>query len=406
MKLRNLNIISIAVSNLKARAFRSTCLISLAAVLSFSLLSGSLLSSSLKGGMDSMRQRLGADIMVVPEGNKTDIEGALLRGEPGTFYFKKQQVEGIISDVEGVSKASSQLFLASLSKGCCSFPVQLIGFDPTTDFVIAPWVSDQFIDELKDGQLVIGSLIDAQEGGALEFFGQKYQVAGKLSETGMGFDTSVFINYHTAEAVLNSAKQLGISFKADGDDLISAVMIKVEDGYDPADLGKKITGQLDQEGIEADVVLPQNILSATTKSINNFILYVRVFSVMLWILTCALLMVVFTFSIHERKKEIAVLRILGTTRKKLLQMIFCEAVIISAGGSLAGILLTYLVIFPFNTYISMKLGLPYILPQPEKVAAITIISFLLTSMIGPVASAYSAYRIGRNDIHITMREGE
>lgn len=405
MKLRSLNTTSIAVSNLKSRTFRSVCLIGLVTILSFTLFSGLLLTYSLKGGMDSVGQRMGADLMVVPSGNETEIEGALLRGEPGAFYFKKQ-TEDIISGISGVSKISPQFFISSLSAGCCSFPVQLIGFDPKTDFVISPWVSGQLKKELKDGQVVVGSQVDAVAGGTLKFFDQKYQVAGKLEETGMGFDTSVFMNYHTAEAVLISAKQVGISFKFKGDDLISAVMIKTKSGYDTADLGDEIIERLDQEGIEADVVEPQNIMNSISESIRDFIQYVRVFSVMLWILTCCLLTVVFTFSIHERKKEIAVLRILGATRKKLLRLLFSEAVMISAGGSAVGILLACLVIFPFKTYIGMKMGIPYMLPQPETIAAITVISFLLTSVIGPAASAYSAYQIGRNEILITFREGE
>ena len=186
MKLRNLNTTTIAISNLKSRAFRSACLISLVTILSFTLFAGFLLTSSLKGGLDSMRQRLGSDLMVVPHGNKTDIEGALLRGEPGTFYFKKQQTEDVISGTAGVSKASSQLFIASLSKGCCAFPVQLIGFDPNTDFVIAPWISVQLKKGLQDGQLVVGSLVDAKAGGTLTFFNQKLQIAASLTKPAWG----------------------------------------------------------------------------------------------------------------------------------------------------------------------------------------------------------------------------
>ncbi len=343
--------------------------------------------------------------MIVPDGNKTDIEGALLRGEPGAFYFEKK-TEDIISGVEGVSKISSQFFISSLSTGCCSFPIQLIGYDPKTDFVIAPWISRQLKGKLEDGQLVVGSQIDAAAGGALKFFGHKYRVVTKIEETGMGFDTSVFMNYATARQILDSARQIGVRFKFEGSDLISAVMIKTDRGVEPADLGDKILDRLELEGIKADVVIPQNITSSAAESIRKFIIYIRIFSVTLWLLALILLTVVFTFSIHERKKEIAVLRILGATRKKLLQLIFGEAAMISAGGAISGVLLAGVVIFLYNTYIGMKLGMPYMLPQPEIIALIAAASLLLTFGIGPVASSYSAYTIGRNEIHVTMREGE
>jgi putative ABC transport system permease protein len=282
----------------------------------------------------------------------------------------------------------------------------LIGYDPETDFVIAPWISGQLKDNLKDGQIVVGNQVDAATGGALKFFGCKYKVAAKLEETGMGFDTSVFMNYHTAEQIMDSARKIGIRFKFEGTDLISAIMINTEDGDEPAALGDKILKRLEREGIKADVVIPQNIMSSASENIGKFVLYVKAFSAMLWILALILLTVVFTFSIHERKKEIAVLRILGATRKKLMQMVFSEAAMISAWGSVTGIILACIVVFPFNTYIAMRMEMPYMLPRPETIAVITVISFLLTFVIGPAASAYSAYRIGRNEIHVTMREGE
>ena len=214
------------------------------------------------------------------------------------------------------------------------------------------------------------------------------------------------MSYHTAEALLNSAKELGINFNADGRDLTSAVMVNARDGYQPSDLGKEITNRLKQEGIQADVVIPQNIMSSTTKNIGDFILNVHLFSITLWILICVLLTVIFTFSIHERKNEQAIFRIIGATRKKLLNLIFCESLIVCCSGSLIGILTGYFFVFPFSTYISMRLNLPYLLPQLNQIVFITVFSFLLSSVIGPIASAYGAYRIGRNGIQTTFREGE
>jgi putative ABC transport system permease protein len=405
MKLRKLGTTAIALQNLKSRIFRTICLCSLVAVLSFTVFSAQILIYSLKNGMNSVEERLGADLMIVPDGNKTDIEGVLLRGEPGAFYFNKK-TEDVISGVKGISKLSSQFFISSLSVGCCSFPIQLIGYDPTTDFVIAPWISSQIKGKLKDGQLVVGSRIDAAAGGILKFFGHKYQVVTKLEETGMGFDTSVFMNFDTAQKLLDSARQIGVRFKIEGSDQISAIMVKAENGVDPEDLGDRIIDRLEREGIKADLVIPQNITSSVSQSISKYIIYIRIFSIMLWLLALILLTVVFTFSIHERKKEIAVLRVLGATRIKLLQLIFGEAAIIGAAGGIAGIFLAGTVIFLYSTYIGMLLGTPYVLPQLETIAAITAASFLVSFGIGPVASSFSAYRIGRNEIHITMREGE
>jgi putative ABC transport system permease protein len=61
--------------------------------------------------------------------------------------------------------------------------------------------------------------------------------------------------------------------------------------------------------------------------------------------------VVFTFSIHERKKRNCCIEGFGCNRKKLLQLIFGEAAIIGAAGGIAGILIAGTVIFLYSTYI-------------------------------------------------------
>ena len=109
----------------------------LTAVLAFSLFCGSFLVKSLNGGMQSLANRLGADIIVVPQGYDSKIESALLRGEPNSFYFKLEVVDRL-KKIEGIERASPQLFVATLSAGCCSFPLQVIGIDFDSDFTIKP----------------------------------------------------------------------------------------------------------------------------------------------------------------------------------------------------------------------------------------------------------------------------
>ena len=141
--VKKLTVIELAKQNLKRKPFRTVSLIVLTAVLAFSLFSGSFLVKSLNGGMQSLSNRLGADIIVVPQGYDSKIESALLRGEPNSFYFKSEVVDRL-KKIEGVDLASPQLFIATLSAGCCSFPLQVIGIDFDSDFNIKPCSKDRF----------------------------------------------------------------------------------------------------------------------------------------------------------------------------------------------------------------------------------------------------------------------
>ncbi|HOK42369.1 MAG TPA: hypothetical protein PLD49_01705 [Thermoclostridium caenicola] len=95
--------------SLKLRPFRTACLILVVTILAFTLFGGSVLTASLENGMNSMSQRLGADLMVVPEGYKADMEEVLLKGEPGHFYFSPSIAQQV-AQIEGVAQVTASSF--------------------------------------------------------------------------------------------------------------------------------------------------------------------------------------------------------------------------------------------------------------------------------------------------------
>ena len=128
--------------NLSHRPLRTAALLVLTFFLSFVIFAGSMAVVSLQNGLETLENRLGADIIVVPNTakRKVDPKTMILDGTPGYFYMEREKMV-LISHIEGVEKVSPQIFLASLSASCCSVPVQIIGFEPETDFIIQPWIA-------------------------------------------------------------------------------------------------------------------------------------------------------------------------------------------------------------------------------------------------------------------------
>ena len=124
-----ITISGLALSNIRRKPYRTAALISVSALLAAVLFASFILSSSLKSGIKVFQKRLGADLMIVPEGYTAQMKSVLLTGEPNYFYMDKS-AEEIIRKIDGVEKASSQFYLTSLSESCCDFPSQIIGFDP------------------------------------------------------------------------------------------------------------------------------------------------------------------------------------------------------------------------------------------------------------------------------------
>ena len=130
------------LENLKYKSLRTISLVIVAACLSAVFFGGALISMNLSRGLESMRERLGADIMVIPQGTHNKAEALLTNGGSSTFYFTNN-IEDLVRKAKGVKKASVQTYISSLSAGCCAEKLQIIGFDPDSDFVIGPWIYSQ-----------------------------------------------------------------------------------------------------------------------------------------------------------------------------------------------------------------------------------------------------------------------
>ena len=402
MRKQPLTIARLASINLRSQLFRSLCLMFIVMISAATLLGGTFLAKSMQAGVDNLSQRLGADMLVVPYGYDTKIQGALLRGEPSTFYFADQTTEKI-AEIGGVEAVSPQLYIATLSAGCCSWPIQMIGFEPRTDFVIQPWLAQTLDQNLADGEIVIGFNINSGVGEKLKFFGKNYIVAARLSKTGMGFDTSVFMNMNTARELVLASERLKAHPAANDKKLISSVTVKVKNGYDAKAVANDILQKYAIEGV--DVVLTKNMLSAVAQNLRGLSSYLYLLSALSWLLSVCVLFIIFAVTFNTRQKEFAIYRVLGASKKKLREIVLCESLFISLGGTLAGFVIATIIIFSFNTYIGTLLDLPYLRPAFSTIASFTGLSFVLSLAIGPISAIYIAIKLSRSDIYTAFKEG-
>ncbi|MDR2433559.1 MAG: ABC transporter permease [Treponema sp.] len=406
MAKRVLNMSLLSFQNLKAKPVRTACLVIVAAILAFTLFGGSILTLNLHQGLAAVTNRFGADLMVVPEGTAAKAQSLLLRGGTGGFYFDEAIVDKI-ARTEGIACASPQFFLTSLSESCCDAMVQLIAYDPETDFVVQPWMAEKYGGSVEDGQLVAGSRIALRADNTIKLLGHTYPVAARLSRSAGGLDISIFMTMNTMQLLLGRARADGYDFlsiqeKAMQRGTVSAVLAKIDPSVPPARLAQTIG----QENAGVDVVISQSVFSGISGTLTGLTAYIHLFSLMLWILALIVLAAIFSLSIHERKKEFAVLRILGATRRKLAGMVLSESAITGFSGGGIGILLASLIIFPFSTLISERLELPWLDAPLFNIIQVILGSLFLSALVGPLASLYSAIRISRAETYYTMREGE
>ncbi len=396
----------LSVYNLRSNPFRTASLIFVVLILAFATFGGSLLSQSLKNGLGSLKERLGADLAVVPLDHEADYEGILLSGQPEKFYFD-QSIEQQIEQVEGVSKVSSQFFISTLAAACCSVPVQVIGFDPDTDFVIQPWIAKVYHEEIGDGQIIAGSDIVLNDTGTLKFFNDTYKVVAQLEKTSTGMDYSVYANMNTIKMLVAGAREAGMNLSVDvyGTDVdhsVSTVLVKIEKGYDADTVTTNIRRHI--SGIS--IVKSQNVFASTANNMDVLLTFINTITFVLWLLAILVLAVMFSAMTNGRKKELALLRSVGATRGKICGIVLMESFLISILGGILGTMAASLIIFPFSTYTREKLGLPYLLPDAAVTLWLLGMSLLLSFAAGPLAAAYSAVKGSKAEAYISIREGE
>jgi len=402
MQKKALTTFSIAVKNLNGKPGYAVSLVAVTGLMAFALFSGLLMFYSLNNGLNSLNKRLGADIAVVPPGHERDYEGMIISGSPSRYYFEKD-VERQIRNIPNVEQCTSQFFLASLDSPCCSEQVQIIGIDYDTDFIVKPWISQFNSSRMNMGEIIAGSSVLAGKNAVLTFFDREIKVAAHLAKTGTGMDTSVYINMNTMKELAEAARSKGaISGDLDIENSISAILVKVSPGQDCS----MVVDSIKQQVPGAGIIRTQSLISAINANlviISGMIRFITVILGLISVLILSMLFPVFTLS---RKKEFSVLRILGAERKKLAAIVFTEVLTVSLLGAVTGITVSAIVLFPFNTYWSYRMGLPLLMPSVLMFALFSIVTLFVTVAVSSAAAAYSAYKICKAETYETMREGE
>jgi putative ABC transport system permease protein len=390
---------AIARNNLLHRPFRFCALAALIAVTAFAIAGGTLFGLGLRNGVASTAARLGADIMFLPAGAERNLEGVLLSGKPSAFYLPGESVR-LLRDLEGVKRASPQLYISTFDSPHCGSLVQIIGYDPQTDFVVAPWLAESVPGGPGRGEIVIGNAIRLDAGEEMLLFDTRYRVAGKLEKTGMGFDATVFAGKETARMLIDAYETYVGAIPMPDEDAASVVVADLEEGIDREAFAREL--RLKHRDVGA--VLPQAVIGNLTRNLDLTVGVLMGFPILLLFLSAFVLVIVCAITLNERKREFGVLRALGATQRRLVDILTVESLLLGAGGAGVGVLLFCVTALPFNALIESRLASEYMLPPVGVTAAVLCGCFLLCAAGGPIAALASALRIGRADVSLIMRE--
>ncbi len=401
--MHNLSTWGLAKKNLSRHPYRTFFLILAIMLLSFFLFTGSVLSLSLSRGAESMSNRLGADVMIVPEGYDPHVDSILLSGKPSTFYLPNtalQEISAMREDI-GIEQISPQTFLATLRASCCAYPVQLVGIDLDSDFIVGAWMRNKIHHELRDGEIIVGYHVAGWPGDTIKFFNKSLTVAARLEQTGMGFDAMIFMNRATIAELSREAERItGRTMRNDGS-LTSVLMLKLKNGYDSVAAAAEINRRLNKKGIYA--LFSKKFVNDIGSSLRTVSLIIKSSVIFLWVMSVLIVGLIFALTLIERRSEFGILRSIGASRKKLAALSLAEVLMLSVYGAVLGVVLGNAAVAAGSPFVVEALGLPFLLPSLSVILGLTVSAVVLAVMTGVFSAGVSVLRVSRMDIHTIMK---
>jgi putative ABC transport system permease protein len=371
------------------------------------LMAGFVISATLviRGADDSLRlalERLGADIIVIPEGHERRLESALLMGIPVHCWMPDIIVDEVAA-LPGVVAVSPQIYLSTLRGAiCCSLPeLFLIAYDPATDFTIRPWLELNLDAGLALGETVGGSFVYVPAGeDKLLVYGYELDLKANLEPTGTGLDQSLFFTLETAYDIARLSDEYAVKVMDIPPRTVSSVLVKV--GRD-ADVHQ--VAQLIEAEIPGVTPLETNkLFKDQREQILSLLHSVVALLVITWLLAMALIAVVFSLAVNERRRQMGVMRALGARRGTVLQSVLIEAWLLALSGGLAGIGVSTLAISLFQRAIIAVMNVPFLFPPPLRLAGLSFGALAMALSGVTLAVLVPAVRISLQDPAMSMRE--
>lgn len=273
--------------------------------------------ASLENGLRLSRERLGADIMVLPAGASGNASEVLFCAEPVNVYLPAD-VERTVAETAGVEQATPQFFTQTVNQSCCSVigVTRVVGIDMETDFIVGPWLVGGALEggALPPDGIILGAAAPPIEGGQASILGSVFHCVGTLEPTGSSVDETIFMDVNAARTIAAESPYLeSVWLNVDPFDAISCVMVKVKEGAQPSAVAAAIIEQVPG----AAAVCTSDLIASVTSQLVVLESMTLAFLAAIVLLAALALAGRFSSLVSSRMGELGLLRTMGVGRLKV-----------------------------------------------------------------------------------------
>ena len=398
-------LLSLALQNLGRRKARSLLLIAAVALGSGVVFTGAVLMQSIDRSMAVGFTRLGADMMVVPEGALTNITASLLVVEPTELVLDADVLAR--ARLTSLGRIAAQKIVRVEHSGIGSHhdSADLIGFEPAHDFTVQPWLAEKLNRPMQGGDVILGAARDGVLGSQLLIFGKPHVVYGRLGRTGVGtHERGVFMSFATLDALAEAIGGHGTKPAVLAPGKVSGFLAELAPGATPLQARFAILSNV--KGVK--VVAGDTTLSGIRQGLAALLDGILALVVLMFASMALMVSVLFSAIVTERRAELGLLKAIGARRGQVLGVMVTEAVLATGIGGLLGVVLGTLVMRLFErslVYYLENVGVPFLWVDLPRTIAFAVAAIVLATAIGVAGVLYPAWRASRRDAYDLVRSG-
>ena len=391
--------------DLRRRIFRTVASAGAVAVVVGALFVTMLLSSGASYSTQLTRDKLGADIMVIPMGaTVSPTPFYTLLYTPSPNYMSQGYLQALAS-IPGVKGTAAQLYITYIvhvGGGGYGARFWVVAVDPN-NFMLRSWLPQNLSRPIGEGEAVLGwqfpRLNDIPNNRV--WYGTELTPIFRLPRTGTFMDSVMFVSLDTARAMLEWQVKgidpgpccnwlIPLSFS---EGQVSAVFVKVESGVDPV----RVAEEIDSTFQFAHAITVNSLVGSANARMGEFLSTSSVSNSLVWVAAVLLVSAVTSATTNERRSEFGLMRALGGTRIFVGKLVATQTVLLTSAAGLFGVAGGWIVFNIFYATIISTLGIPHQIPPPDQLTGLVVAAIVSSVAIGAVAAVWPAVRVTRLD---------